>query len=163
MGRQEIDVTVTTPADPATVYALLRDGAGWPDWSPIGSFELERPAADEPEGVGAVRIFRTPRPLGRSTSREQIVELIPDRRLSYVLISGLPVRDYRADVDLTPTDDGGTSIRWHSTFRGQTPGVGPLMQRVLGRFIDQTAHGLATRAAERATPPRPANDEPSQR
>jgi uncharacterized protein YndB with AHSA1/START domain len=161
MGRQDIDVTATTSADPATVYALLRDGATWPSWSPIGSFELERPAADEPEGVGAVRIFRTPQRLGQSVSREQIVELIPDRRLSYVLISGLPVRDYRADVDLTPRPDGGTAIRWHSTFRGRAPGVGPFMQRVLGRFIDQMVRGLADRSAELATPPQPASDGPT--
>src|SRR3954467_13935855 len=58
MGRQRIEHRATTTADPATVYALLRDGASWPDWSPIDSFELERPGADEPEGVGAVRLFR---------------------------------------------------------------------------------------------------------
>ena len=151
MAFQDIDVTVTTSADPATVYALLRDGASWPSWSPIGSFELERPAADEPEGLGAVRIFRTPRPVGQSESHEQIVELIPDRRFSYVLVSGLPIRDYRADVDLTPTDDGGTSIRWHSTFRGgAVPGSGPFFRFVLGRFVAQVAQGLATRASAEA-------------
>jgi hypothetical protein len=37
-----------------------------------------------------------------SRAREEIVELIPDRRLSYVLLSGYPFRDYRADVDLEP-------------------------------------------------------------
>ena len=69
MPSQDIRVSATTPASPETVYALLRDGASWPEWSPLGSFELERPAGDEPEGVGAIRIFRT----GRVTSREQIV------------------------------------------------------------------------------------------
>lgn len=151
MGRHEIDVTVTTQADPATVYALLRDGASWPTWSPIGSFELERPAADEPEGLGAVRIFRTPLPIGQSESHEQIVELIPDRRFSYALISGLPIRDYRADVDLTPTDDGGTSIRWHSTFRGGAmPGSGTFYELVLGKFVTRVARGLAARASQDA-------------
>ena len=125
------------------MYALLRDGATWPTWSPIGSFELDRPAADEPEGVGAVRIFRTPRPLGQTLSVEQIVELIPDRRFSYVLISGLPLRGYRADVDLTPTEGGGTAIRWQSTFSARLPGVGPFYCRVLGRFVAKAAQGLA--------------------
>ncbi len=149
MARHEIDVTVTTSAPPATVYALLRDGASWPTWSPIGSFELERPAADEPEGLGAVRIFRTPRPIGESVSHEQIVELVADRRFSYVLVSGLPIRDYRADVDLTPTAAGGTSIRWHSTFSGgRMPGSGPFFQYALGRFVAQVAEGLAARATQ---------------
>ena len=123
MGRQDIDVTVTTCADPATVYALLRDGASWPSWSPIGSFELERPAADEPEGWARCASSAPPSRWASPVSREQIVELVPDRRLSYVLISGLPIRDYRADVDLTPDRDGGTAIRWHSTFRGAMPGA----------------------------------------
>src|SRR5215210_2273108 len=61
MGRQRIEHHATTSADPATVYALLRDGASWPSWSPIESFELERPGADEPEGVGAVRVLRAGR------------------------------------------------------------------------------------------------------
>ena len=37
---------------------LLRDGATWPVWGKLDSFELERPGASEPEGLGAVRIFR---------------------------------------------------------------------------------------------------------
>ncbi len=55
--------------------------------------------------------------------REEIVERVPERRLSYMLLSGLAIRDYRADVDLRPTADG-TEIRWHTTFRSKLPGVG---------------------------------------
>jgi uncharacterized protein YndB with AHSA1/START domain len=151
MARHEIDVTVTTVGSAATVWALLRDGASWPSWSPLGSFELERPAADEPEGLGAVRIFRTRRGLATTATHEQIVELVPDRRFSYALLSGLPIRDYRADVDLTPIDDGGTSIRWHSTFSGgRVPGSGPLYQRILGKFVAEVAQGLAERAGQEA-------------
>src|SRR5690349_25077784 len=79
MGRQRIEHHATTTADPATVYALLRDGATWPTWSPIESFELERPGSDEAEGVGAVRLFRS----GRVIGHDEIVELVRDRRLSY--------------------------------------------------------------------------------
>ncbi|MEQ4305156.1 SRPBCC family protein [Plantactinospora sp. B6F1] len=145
MARKEIDVRVHTTAGPAVVYALLVDGAGWPTWSPLGSFELERPGADEPEGVGAIRVFRT----GRVTSRERVVERVPDRRFSYELLSGLPLRDYRADVDLTP-ERGGTSIRWHSTFSARVPGTGWLYRLALGRFIGKVAAGLATHAAATA-------------
>lgn len=52
--RQHIDVQVHTQADAGTVYALLRDGASWPTWSPIDSFELERTGAQEAEGIGAI-------------------------------------------------------------------------------------------------------------
>src|SRR5207248_1312144 len=41
MHRHHIEQTAHTTADPASVYALLRDGATWPAWGPIESFELE--------------------------------------------------------------------------------------------------------------------------
>jgi hypothetical protein len=143
VNMQTIDVTVYSPADASALYALLADGASWPTWSPIGSFELERPGGSEREGIGAVRVFRT----GRVASREELVELVPDRRLSYILLSGLPLRGYRADVDLTPNGTGaGTEIRWHSTFRPKIPGTGWLYRVALTRFIRRCANGLATAA-----------------
>lgn len=141
MGRQRIEHHATTSADPATVYALLRDGAGWPTWSPIESFELEREGAGEREGLGAVRVFRS----GRVTGRDTIVELVPDRRFSYTHVSSLPIRDYRADVDLSPTADG-TAIRWVSTFEPKLPGTGWLLRRGLDGFVAGLTHGLAAHA-----------------
>jgi len=139
---QEIDERAWSPASPKTVYALLADGATWPTWSGIGSFELRQPGDGGGEGLNAVRVFRT----GRTTSVERLVELVPGRRLSYVLLSGLPLRDYRADVDLLPAD-GGTLIRWHSTFAAKRPGTGWLYRRVLARFIRKGVDGLAEHAA----------------
>jgi len=141
MARQRIEHSAVTTADPATVYALLRDGASWAGWSPIDSFELESPGAGEPEGVGAVRRFRR----GRVDGRDTIVELVPDRRFSYTHASSLPVRDYRGDVDLEPVA-GGTSIRWVSAFDPKIPGTGPLVRRALDGFIAALANGLAERA-----------------
>jgi Polyketide cyclase / dehydrase and lipid transport len=146
MHEQVIDRTATTGADPAAVYALLADGSTWPEWSPLGSFTLLDPGDGVPEGLGAVRRFRT----GRTTSRERVVERTPDTVFSYVLESGLPLRDYRAVVTLTPTA-GGTSIKWRSTFWPKVPGTGWIYRRQLGRFIGRTVAGLAE-AAERARP-----------
>ena len=145
MARQHIEHTAVTPADPATVYALLRDGASWPSWSPIDAFELERPGEREPEGVGAVRVLRN----GRVTGRDTIVELVPDRRLSYTHASSLPVRDYRGAVDLTPLA-GGTEIRWATSFEPRYPGTGGLLRRALDGFIGECTNGLAARATELA-------------
>jgi uncharacterized protein YndB with AHSA1/START domain len=141
MARQRIEHHATTTADPATVYALLRDGATWPTWSPIESFALERPGADEPEGLGAVRRFRN----GRVTGHDEIVELVPDRRFSYTHTSSLPVRNYRGDVDLEPIA-GGTAIRWVSAFDAKVPGTGRLVRRALDGFIAKLTEGLAARA-----------------
>jgi hypothetical protein len=142
MARQRIDHRATTAADPATVYALLRDGATWPEWGPIDSLELEREGAGEREGVGAVRVLRS----GRVTGRDTIAELVEDRRFAYTHESSLPVKNYRGAADLDPLPDGGTEIRWVSEFDPKIPGTGPLVRRALDGFISKVVNGLAERA-----------------
>lgn len=139
---QRIEHTATTSAAPAAVYALLIDGASWPDWSPIESVELEGDGIDG--HVGTVRVLRA----GKVTGRDTIAELVPGRRFAYTHVSSLPVKDYRGEIDLQPAD-GGTSIRWVSAFRPKFPGTGPLVRRGLGRFIAEMADGLAQGAARR--------------
>jgi hypothetical protein len=150
MAEQVIDRTATTTGDPAAVYALLRDGSTWPEWSPIGSFELISPGAPadgSPEGVGAIRLFTT----GRVKSRECVVESRPGEVFAYTLQKGLAIRDYKAVVTMTPTEQG-TAIRWHSTFRAKVPGTGFIYRRQLGAFIGECVQGLATAAAGSRTP-----------
>jgi hypothetical protein len=139
--QQQIDVQVHTRAKANAVYALLRDGASWPRWTSIDSFELERAGEREPEGVGAIRIFRK----GKVAGRDQVAELVRDHRFSYLHLSGLPVRDYRADVDLEPKAQG-TRIRWRVSFTPKVPGTGWLWRWAIRRFITQLACGLAAYA-----------------
>jgi len=143
MRRYQVDVTERTSADPATVYALLRDGSTWREWSSIDSFELEREGDGEREGVGAVRIFRS----GRLTGRDLVTGFTPDRAFSYNHLNGLPVRDYRGEVDLRPADGGGTTIHWRVSFSPKVPGTGWLLHKGLTRFVGRTVHGLAVYAA----------------
>ena len=142
MGRRHIDVTKQSQAAPNAVFGLLADGATWPNWSPIESFELEREGNPPPEGIGAIRIFRR----GRTTGRDQIVEVAPDCRFAYLSLSGLPVRDYRAQIELEPAA-GGTTIRWQASFSPKVPGTGWLLERGLRRFLCECAAGLAAHAA----------------
>ncbi len=144
MAQKVIDVTVTTGADPASVYALLADGSTWPEWSPIDSFELIAAGNGTPEGLGAVRLFTT----GRHKSRERVVTCQPGKVFAYELEAGLPLRDYRAVVTLTSSPRG-TGINWRSSFRPKVPGTGWLYRRELGKFIGRTVAGLAA-AADRA-------------
>ncbi|WP_370965857.1 SRPBCC family protein [Amycolatopsis sp. cg9] len=138
---QRISVRGRTSAPPDAVYALLRDGASWPEWSPLGSFELVRAGEGEPEGLGAIRLFRT----GGIKSYEKIVALEPGRRFGYALEHGLPLRDYVAYVDLSPRD-GGTEVHWHSTFTAKIPGTGWFYRRFLGRFLGRVVAGLVEAA-----------------
>ncbi len=89
-------------------------------------------------------------------SREEVVVWDPPRDLGYVILKGFPVRNYRADVTLTPVGSG-TQIRWHSSFDALIPGSGRLMsvilKKVIGRFADDAARyadGLAHPGSEAA-------------
>jgi hypothetical protein len=118
------------------VWALLAHARSWPRWAPF-----DEAAVEEGEGLGELRRFRT----GRRTTRERVTGFDPPRRFEYELVSGIPIRDYRAEVTLTPEDDG-TVIRWHSRFRAKIPGTGGVARRQLERFIERTAQGLAREA-----------------
>jgi hypothetical protein len=139
MGRRQVDVEAVSSADPATIYALLVDGSTWPRWSPIESFELERPGDPPPEGVGAIRVLR----LGRTTGRDEILELVPNQRFRYTSLSGVPVRDYVGTVDLEPRGDGTTRIHWYSSFDPKVFGSGAIVERSIRRFLQRCASGLA--------------------
>jgi hypothetical protein len=144
MGQQVIEHAATSSAAPATVFALLRDGSTWPTWSPLGSFELKEPGDGSPEGVGAIRLFTT----GRSKSLEQVVTVRPDEEFSYILLDGLPLRDYQAVITVTPAPgaETGSCITWRSTFYAKRPGTAFIYRLALGRFLGRTVAGLAAAA-----------------
>ena len=139
---QKVDVKVRSDAPPERVYRLAADVSTWPEWSPVQRYEVEREG--DANGVGEVRVFHNK---GRKAlTREEVVELTPNRRVGYVLLSGLAIRDYRAFIDLAPDGDG-TAIRWHSSFEPKVPGTGWFYRRVLQSVIARYAKGLAARAA----------------
>lgn len=139
---QRVDVHVRSEAPPERVYRLAADSSTWPEWSPVVRYERER--AGDANGVGEIRVFHNK---GRKAlTREEVVELTPNRRVGYVLLSGLAIRDYQAFIDLEP-DGGGTAIRWHSSFEPKTPGTGWFYRVVLQAVITRYAKGLAAHAA----------------
>lgn len=144
MGSKSVEAHATSAAPPAAIMALLTDGASWPSWSGHDSFELVESAPEGPkEGVGAVRIFRK----GRVASTERVIEYVPDRRLGYELVSGMPLVGYRGYVDLTPTP-AGTDIHWHSSFDPKVRGTGWFYAYVLRVFIRRATTSLAAKAAQ---------------
>lgn len=137
---QIVHTTTESSAAPAEIFAVLADARRWSAWSAVDHSDLQQPAPDgDPDGVGAVRRFVT----GRVTSVERVVAFEPPRRLAYELVSGLPLRDYHAEVTLEPAV-AGTRITWHSTFQPKVPGTGWLYRRILQKFIAQLARDLAS-------------------
>ena len=121
----------------------MLDRSTWPAWSGHDAFELVQPGAAGPYDVGSVGLLRS----GRRVMREEVVEVVADRRISYTLLAGLPLRDYRAGFDLTPMADG-TEVRWHSAFNAP-PGLGWLYVAALRRFSGRMLDGLDRRLRDR--------------
>jgi hypothetical protein len=137
----------TTTAAPEAVFALLGQGSTWPTWIDVDSMTLESEGKDGGESVGAIRVFHFRRLGLPLTTRERVVELIPNRRFSYTLLSGLPLKDFRANVELSPAPTGGTLITWSATWRVGVPGTGFITKLVFPRLYRQFATGLARKAA----------------
>ena len=144
MTTEELAVGARSAAPPEVVFAILADGARWSEWAgpAVPSSRWEREGDPAPGGVGAIRR------LGRSpfVGREEILEYDPPRHLAYTVLSGIPVRSYRADVDIEPDGDGSV-IRWRSTFEPKIPGTGPLLRRLLTRLLGSFARRLAAKAS----------------
>jgi hypothetical protein len=137
----EVEGHATSRAAPAVVFSLLKNSDTWPRWSMFKSAELEQPGQDEPYGLGSIRVFST----SVTRAREQVVELIADRQLSYVLLSGLPFRNYRADVGLTSPGGSGTRIDWTASFQCRY-GTGWFWRLLMNRILSDLAKQLAIAA-----------------
>ena len=124
MAQLHVEAEATANASPQTVWALVSDVTKYPSWGPWSDGHYEKAGEESPHGVGAVQVLRSAqRYLGRhTTSVEKILEFEADRHLAYTVIRGIPVRNYRADVTLTPLAEG-THIRWaadwDNTLRGR--------------------------------------------
>jgi uncharacterized protein YndB with AHSA1/START domain len=140
---RRFSTTAHSAASPERVYAVLADGPGWKDWAGpmIGHASWEATGDPDPGGPGAIRVLGRP----PFVSREQIVETDPPRHLAYIVLSGLPVRSYRADVRLVP-EGTGTRIEWEGRVEASIPGSGAL----LAAFLRQTISGFARRLAAAA-------------
>ncbi|GIG67119.1 SRPBCC family protein [Phytomonospora endophytica] len=143
----EYDVTATTSAPPEVVWKLLADATTWPGWSSVDALDADRSVGLDPGGddpVGSVRAFRT----GRTVTGERLTEKVENRLLAYEDAFNPTMRDYRARVELTPTTDGGTVIRWRGEY-ATSWWLAWFMPGYLRKFMRGMAEGLARYAEGR--------------
>jgi len=143
-GRWAFASTARSAAAVEVVWPLIGEAARWKEWSWMTHTSLLRPGRSEPDGVGAQRRFA----LGPAGSKEEVVEWDPPHHLGYVVVSGLPVRHYRADVELG-SEGGGTVVTWRGSFDEIVPGTGRALRFVLKRVTAGFA-ARVSRYAERA-------------
>ena len=141
MTQLHVEAEATAKAPPEAVWALVSDPTTYPSWGPWSDGRYDNTGEEFGSGVGAVRVLRSAqRYMGRSfSSVEKILVFEEGRHLAYVVIGGIPVRNYRADVTLTPDADG-TRVRWAATWDNTL--LGRMAQRGLRTFYPEMMAGL---------------------
>lgn len=66
------------------------------------------------------------------------------------MVSGLPVKNYRAEVTLTPTSGGGTTIRWAASWDKTL--MGGLVRRKLAQIYPEMVAAADQQVAPSARP-----------
>jgi len=133
----------TSTASPDALFAILADATSWREWAGwfVRESSWEREGTPPPGGIGSIRKVGAKPVYGR----EETVAYDPPKHFAYRILSGQPVKSYRADVELTPTD-GGTHIRWSGKFEPSIPGTGPFMRWYFGRLVAGFSRRLAAYA-----------------
>jgi uncharacterized protein YndB with AHSA1/START domain len=123
------ELTRTSSASAERLFDIFADGAAWSDWAgpTIRWSGWERQGHPEPGGVGAIRLLGSQ----QRPAREEIVEYERPHRLSYKVLSGLPVRDYLGTIALEARPDGGTLLRWSADYHPSLPYSGWFVRRFL--------------------------------
>jgi len=140
--RLEVHSSVVSTASPEDIFSLLVNSSTYPAWSMIGRYESIKPGLDGIDGVGALRLFQT----GSAVMTEEIVEIVPNERVGYTLLSGFPLLDYRATTNLTKTPQGAL-INWRSAFYPKYGLTGLFWRLLMTWVLNRMVRDLA-RAAE---------------
>jgi uncharacterized protein YndB with AHSA1/START domain len=141
MKKLRVQAEATTAATPQALWALLADATTYAQWGPWNASGYEDPTD---RGVGALRWMR----YGRRTTVERILELEDGRRLAYNVERGIPVRNYRAEVVLMPTDTG-TYVEWSAEWDSTL--LGRAVQRKLRTLYPEVMTRLVAAAEAKVT------------
>lgn len=142
--RINVRATTVSSAQPDEIYELLANSATYPLWSMIRYYESLRSGRGGLHEVGALRLFKTN---AITVMREEITEVIPNARISYTLLSGFPLLDYRSHTILEKVASG-TRITWESSFYPKYALTGWYWRRLMGWILNQLVMSLAKTAED---------------
>jgi hypothetical protein len=142
-GQLGVSATAVSPATPEAVWALISDATTYCQWGPWSAAAYRGDATRHEPGV-VYWLRAAQRTLGyQVTTIERVEEMDEGRRVVYAVIGGMPVRNYRGEVVLTPVA-GGTQIAWSASWDKTAPGR--LVLRGLRPFFPRVVTGLAAAA-----------------
>ena len=150
MDKLQVEAEQTAKATPETVWAIISDPTQYPQFGPWSGADYRNDEGDAPPGtVGSVYWLKSSRRayLRYATSVEKILELNEGRSLAYTVVGGIPVKNYRADITLTPVE-GGTHIRWAATWDSTMSGR--IVHKSLAVLYPEIVNGLARLAEQKS-------------
>jgi len=131
--------TAVVEAPVEKVWAALADHEAMATWGPGMSVSITTEGAEERNGVGAVRRIKGPGPAPAIV--EEITRFETGRALGYKALGGVPFKNYRGDVVLTP-EGAGTRIDWSITADQRLP----LVEKVAIKAVATVLLRLLVRA-----------------
>eukprot|EP01136_Pigoraptor_vietnamica_P036499 Opistho-1_new@103166 len=158
MSHTEICEEVVVAAPIKDVWEFYTDHCGWPQWNAAGSVTLEKEGSPDKNGTGCIRAITT---AAIFTVREEILSFDAPHRMTYTVLSGIPMSDHSGEVlfeecDL-PVAEGeatssspkrGTRIVWRARFV-VTWGFAWCMVPVTRKFFRDALDALARILGER--------------
>jgi uncharacterized protein YndB with AHSA1/START domain len=143
MKQLSVSAEGETKASPEIVWALVADANCYAQWGPWNDGGYE-PPADGPSEPGSVQWFRFGR---RTKSVEKVLDVDAPHSLAYTILRGIPVKNYRAEVRLTPTSEG-TTVHWSATWDDTI--LGRVVRRRLAEVYPAIVSDLSAAADKRA-------------
>lgn len=137
--------TIGVPIE--TVWAVLSDHEGMATWAPGLSVQLVEKGHGDPAGLGAVRRIKTRLPLAPIV--EEVIAFEANERLSYKALSGVPMKNYWGDVELSRANQG-TKIRYSVNADLRIPGVEHMAARLIATALLSGLAGACKRAAAKS-------------
>ncbi|HNP58940.1 MAG TPA: SRPBCC family protein [Gordonia sp. (in: high G+C Gram-positive bacteria)] len=134
MTKSTVEAVIAAPRP--RVYAVFADRESGGDFLPL-STRLVSPGTDERQGVGAVHFLG----LGKVGVREQITELVPDERIAYKVVGGIPVRSHTGLIEFSD-DPAGTKVRYTMDSDPKLPVPAPILTKVLDTLMGQMIGGV---------------------
>src|SRR3954462_15864816 len=117
---------------PAEVFAYLSEHEKLGDILGAKVKRISNGSDGSRNGVGSVRSLK---PGGILPAfQETVTEVVPNELIRYRITKGSPLREHKGEMVFTPRD-GGTHLEWIITFRGAAPGLGKVVETMLGRPV----------------------------
>lgn len=130
--NQRIEASVTIAAPLPQVWQALNEHDEMARWIGFDTVKLIRAGAADRNGYGAERRMH-----GKPGAVvEQIVGVVPERRIRYRVIEGSPFSYHLGDIVVSPAGEQ-TTVTWSIRFRSKVPLLGGLLRRALQPMLSK--------------------------